>query len=112
MPVLIGNLRAPQSWEHDEVAPSPKTARPMGKPQKEGPPASTRQVRELLAFLNDAGHTDFRDARRPMGFTQQLMAQDEYLGVPGQGVPLVVSDEPEQALDQLVEERQGHGRAA
>jgi hypothetical protein len=40
------------------------------------------------------------------------MAQDEYLGVLREGVLPVASDEPEQALDQLIEERQGHGRAA
>ena len=42
--------------------------------QQSGPPASTSQVRELLALLNDAGHTDFRDARGPMGFTQRQAA--------------------------------------
>ena len=35
---------------------------------------STRQTRELLALLNDAGHTDFRDARGPMRFTQRQAA--------------------------------------
>jgi hypothetical protein len=39
--------------------------------QQSGPPASSRQVQELLALLKDAGHTDFRDARGPMGFTQR-----------------------------------------
>jgi len=39
--------------------------------QQSGPPATQRQVRELLALLNDAGHTDFRDARGPMRFTQR-----------------------------------------
>lgn len=39
--------------------------------QQPGPPASARQLRQLLALLNDAGHTDFRDARGPMGFTQR-----------------------------------------
>jgi hypothetical protein len=39
--------------------------------QQLGPPASPRQVRQLLALLQDAGHTDFRDARGPMGFTQR-----------------------------------------
>ena len=39
--------------------------------QQSGPPASAKQVRELLALLQDAGHTDFRDARGPMGFTQR-----------------------------------------
>ncbi len=31
-------------------------------------------MRELLALLNDAGHTDFREARGPMGFTQRQAA--------------------------------------
>jgi hypothetical protein len=39
--------------------------------QYAGPPASARQVQELLALLHHAGHTDFRDARGPMGFTQR-----------------------------------------
>ena len=42
--------------------------------QQSGPPASARQLRELLALLNDAGHTDFRDARGPMGFSQRQAA--------------------------------------
>lgn len=39
--------------------------------QPTGPPASANKVRELLTLLQDAGHTDFRDARGPMGFTQR-----------------------------------------
>ena len=39
--------------------------------QQSGPPASATQVQELLALLKDAGHSDFRDARGPMGFTQR-----------------------------------------
>ena len=39
--------------------------------QPSGPPAPAHRVRELLALLQDAGHTDFRDARGPMGFTQR-----------------------------------------
>ncbi len=42
--------------------------------QQSGPPASTRDVQQLLELLNDAGHTDFRDARGPMGFTQRQAA--------------------------------------
>ena len=42
--------------------------------QQSGPPASTRQVRELLDLLHGAGHADFRDARGPMGFTQRQAA--------------------------------------
>jgi hypothetical protein len=32
------------------------------------------QVQELLTLLKDAGHSDFRDARGPMGFTQRQAA--------------------------------------
>jgi hypothetical protein len=39
--------------------------------QPPGPPASARQVRQLLALLEAAGHRDFRDARGPLGFTQR-----------------------------------------
>ena len=39
--------------------------------QQTGPPATGRQIQELLQLLHDAGHVDFRDARGPMGFTQR-----------------------------------------
>lgn len=39
--------------------------------QSSGPPASHNQLRELTELLQAAGHTDFRDARGPMGFTQR-----------------------------------------
>ena len=42
--------------------------------QQSGPPASAKQVQELLSLLKDAGHSDFRDARGPMGFTQRQAA--------------------------------------
>ncbi len=42
--------------------------------QSSGSPASARQVNELLELLQRAGHTDFRDARGPMGFTQRQAA--------------------------------------
>lgn len=42
--------------------------------QQSGPPASAREVKELLGLLQEAGHTDFRDARGPMGFTQRQAA--------------------------------------
>jgi hypothetical protein len=42
--------------------------------QQSGPPASAKQVRELLDLLKGPGHSDFRDARGPMGFTQRPVA--------------------------------------
>lgn len=42
--------------------------------QASGPPASRRQVDELLALVNAAGFDDFRDARHPLGFTQRQAA--------------------------------------
>jgi hypothetical protein len=39
--------------------------------QQAGPPASVRDVKELLRLLQDLGHSDFRDARGPMGLTQR-----------------------------------------
>ena len=42
--------------------------------QSAGPPASGRQIDELLELLQAAGHADFRDARGPMGFTQRQAA--------------------------------------
>ncbi|HEX4128360.1 MAG TPA: hypothetical protein VHX67_12320 [Acidimicrobiales bacterium] len=42
--------------------------------QQQGPPASGRQVQEILTLLQEAGHSDFRDARGPMGFTQRQAA--------------------------------------
>ena len=43
----------------------------MAFSQSAGPQASARQVQELLALLQEAGYTGFRDARGPMGFNQR-----------------------------------------
>ena len=48
------------------------TAMPFG--QQLGPPAAAKQVQVLLTLLTNAGHTGFRDARGPMGFTQRQAA--------------------------------------
>jgi len=42
--------------------------------QQSGPPASTREVKELLSLLQGLGHSDFRDARGPLGLTQRQAA--------------------------------------
>ena len=42
--------------------------------QHAGPPATSRQVEELLGLLHAAGHESFRDARGPMQFTQRQAA--------------------------------------
>jgi len=39
--------------------------------QPSGPPATPRQLRELTALVEAAGHTGFRDARGPLGLTQR-----------------------------------------
>ena len=39
--------------------------------QQSGPPATGKQIQELLTLLHQAGHSDFRDARGPMGFNQR-----------------------------------------
>lgn len=42
--------------------------------QPSGPPASAKQVRELLRLVQEAGHVDFRDARGALGLTQRQAA--------------------------------------
>lgn len=42
--------------------------------QSSGPPATGKQVAELLALVQAAGHTDFRDARGPLGLNQRQAA--------------------------------------
>jgi hypothetical protein len=54
------------------MGPVPDCAMAFG--QQAGPPATSRQVRDLLELLQAAGHLDFRDARGPMGFTQRQAA--------------------------------------
>jgi len=39
--------------------------------QPSGPPATARQLRELTALVEAAGHSGFRDARGPLGLTQR-----------------------------------------
>jgi hypothetical protein len=39
--------------------------------QSAGPPASHRQVQQLTELIHAAGHTDFRDARGPLGLSQR-----------------------------------------
>jgi hypothetical protein len=39
--------------------------------QSTGPPATGRQVQELLELLQQAGHRDFKDARGPLRFSQR-----------------------------------------
>lgn len=42
--------------------------------QQPGPPATARQVQQLTSLLAAAGHTDFRDARGPLGLNQRQAA--------------------------------------
>jgi septal ring-binding cell division protein DamX len=68
--------------------------------QVSGSPASAKQVRELLDLLQAAGHSDFRDARGPMGFTQR------------QAGGKFSRDEAQAFIDQLEEEAQSGDAAA
>lgn len=65
--------------------------------QQSGPPASAKQVKDLLGLLQDAGHDDFRDARGPMGFTQR------------QAAGKFTRDEADGFIDQLEGEAQAPG---
>ena len=60
--------------EHPTSPPQHAVDCGMAFGQHAGPPATSRQVNELLALLQAAGHVDFRDARGPMGFTQRQAA--------------------------------------
>ncbi len=68
--------------------------------QASGPPATAKQVRELQDLLEAAGHSDFRDARGPMGFTQR------------QAGGKFTRDEAQAFIDQLEAEAQGAPAAA
>jgi hypothetical protein len=63
-----GSAGVPSCW--DSIATSARLAA-MTFGKQSGPPASARQVQELLTLLQEAGHAGFRDARGPMGFTQR-----------------------------------------
>lgn len=68
--------------------------------QQSGPPASAKQVRELLELLQQAGHADFRDARGPMGFTQR------------QAGGKFTRDEADGFIEQLRDEADAHTESA
>ena len=68
--------------------------------QASGPPATHSQMRELTELLQAAGHSDFRDARGPMGFTQR------------QASGKFTRDEVEAYIEKLENEEFIEGRAA
>ena len=59
--------------------------------QQSGPPASGRQVKELLTLLEQAGYAGFREARGPLGFTQR------------QGLGKFTQDEAAELIERLAE---------
>ena len=65
--------------------------------QQAGPPATARQVQELLSLIQAAGYTDFRDARGPMGFTQR------------QGSGKFTRDEAAALIDRMQDETSSEG---
>ena len=56
---------------HPFLGNTPRREWSMAFGQASGPPATAKQLAALLALLQAAGHSDFRDARGPMGFTQR-----------------------------------------
>ena len=68
--------------------------------QQSGPPATARQLRELLDLVNAAGHSDFRDARGPLGLTQR------------QAGGKFTRDEADAFIAQLEQEHAANGDAA
>jgi len=79
--------------------------------QQSGPPASARQVKELLGLLQGLGHSDFRDARGPMGFTQRQaggrFTSDEAAAL----IDRLQETEPDASAAAASVERSGPGRA-
>jgi len=67
--------------------------------QASGPPASHTQMRRLTELLGEAGHSDFRDARGPLGLNQR------------QASGKFTRDEAEALIEQLEAEADA-GRAA
>jgi hypothetical protein len=63
--------------------------------QPSGPPASAKQVRDLLALLEQVGYDGFRSARGPLGFSQR------------QGNGKFTRDEAEALIEQLQAELDG-----
>ena len=75
--------------------------------QQSGPPASARQVQQLVALLHAAGHADLKDARGALGLTQRqaggkftrdeveaLIAQLEGEAETGEAAPVVSAPRP------------------
>lgn len=77
--------------------------RPPAFGRASGPPASHSQMRELTELLEAAGHSDFRDARGPMGFTQRqangkFMAEaDEFIAALQEAAEEAPTPSPEPA---------------
>jgi hypothetical protein len=67
--------------------------------QQSQPPATSKQVRYLESLVQQAGHTDFRDARGPLGLTQR------------QAGGKFTRDEASALIDQLLAAPTGDGEA-
>ncbi len=65
--------------------------------QPSGPPATARQLRELTALVEAAGHTGFKDARGPLGLNQR------------QAGGRFTQDEAEGLIERLEAEAEGDG---
>ncbi|HEX7133647.1 MAG TPA: hypothetical protein VF228_13810 [Iamia sp.] len=68
--------------------------------QQTGPPATHRQVQDLLALVEAAGHDGFRGARHPLGLSQR------------QAAGKFTRDEAQELIDRLVTAEDGGEVAA
>jgi hypothetical protein len=68
--------------------------------QQTGPPATHRQVQDLLALVEAAGHDGFRGARHPLGLSQR------------QAAGKFTRDEAQELIDRLVTVEDGGEVAA
>jgi hypothetical protein len=93
--------------------------------QQPGPPATARQVRQLTELVVAAGHTDFRDARGPLGLNQRqaggrftreeaddLIARLEAEVEADVGADTVALHDPEAALVARFDRREAQRRQA
>jgi hypothetical protein len=67
---LVQHVSCPMPGIAQSETPTDETGH-MAFGQQSGPPATSRQVQDLLGLVREAGFSDFRDARHPLDLTQR-----------------------------------------